>query len=70
MGSRLRENESEEHHPDFKEDRSFCEAQAIPVFFYHGDSGFGNHVIGDDPIVAIGGMARQSYAQIAVLAKR
>jgi len=29
MGSRLRENESEEHHPDFKEDRSFCEAQAM-----------------------------------------
>ena len=25
--SRLRENESSEHHADFKEDRSFCEAQ-------------------------------------------
>jgi hypothetical protein len=29
IGSRLLENESPEHRADFKEDRSFCEAQDV-----------------------------------------
>jgi phage FluMu gp28-like protein len=50
IGSRLIEYESPEHHADFKEDRSFCEAQVLPQL--HAQEETARSTMGTDAIKA------------------